>query len=798
MTVGWWSRGLASLALHATVLAAPAAIAAAQESALGVGLDPVPFERVELGEGPWKDLVRRNARVTLPHALARCEANGLVANFAIAGGLEQGEHRAEAAADSEVYKLLEGIAYSLAIAPDAELEARADAIVTMIAAAQGEDGYVNTWTTLVEPERRWASIRHGLELFCAGHLIEAGLAYSRATGKRALLDVATRFADLIEEEFGPDGRPVPPGHPEIELALIALSRATGEYRYQALAQLLVERRGDPSREHRFGEYAQDAVPILRSRTAAGHAVRATYLYCAIADLARATGYEDLRVHALTHWDDVFRRKMYVTGGVGADAAGEGFGREYELPNYTAYGETCASIGLALWNQRLFLLTAHPAFPDVVERATYNHALAGVSLAGDTFFQADPLGSLGGLERRPWFAPACCPTNAVRFVPSMLERVWAHDARNVYLAQFVASRADVAFPDGMVRITLETDFPRSGKMRFVVEPAWEREFTLHVRVPGWCENEEIRSGVNEEMFRNIFTHGHDPGLWMKFERTWKPGDVLLFDLPLVPQRVRADERVEADRGRVCLQRGPEVFAFEALDHGGHVRNLCLPPDARLRAVWEPELLGGTHVIRAQGLALSEGEEGQDVLAPVELTAIPYRLWGNRGAGEMLVWIPEDPALCAFPGETERHAARDRIVRASHCDARGRLSALVDEREPLSSHDARMHRMSFRGRVGGEEWVRYDFAAPRALDRSAVYWLDEGEGGQVRAPAGWSLELLSGQEWKGLTPTEGAYGVEVDRWNEVRFAGATTRSIRLRVRQREDASAGLLEWTVGPQL
>src|SRR5437764_1726728 len=451
-------------------------------------LTAVPFTDVTIRDGFWSPRLTTNRTATVAANLRQCELTGRVRHFAVAGKLEPGAHKGLLYDDSDVYKVLEGVAYALAVERDPELEKRADAIIEKIVAAQQPDGYLNTYYTLVKPQERWKNIQYGHELYCAGHLIEAAVAYRQATGKAKLFDAARRFADLICATFGPGQRPEPSGHEEIELALVKLWRATGDDKYLKQARHFLDARGVPLQGRKlFGEYAQDHKPVREQFEVAGHAVRAMYLYCAMADVAAATGDRGLRDALERIWHDVVDRKMYVTGGIGPSARNEGFTVPYDLPNDSAYAETCAAIGMALWNHRLFLMNGDGKYADVLEREVYNGLLSGVSLTGDKFFYVNPLGSVGRHHRVPWFSTACCPPNLVRYLPAMGERVWARRGNDVWAVLYGGSKATVALGGGRVRLVEETKYPWEGKVKVRVEPEKDFAFALNLRIPGWCRS-----------------------------------------------------------------------------------------------------------------------------------------------------------------------------------------------------------------------------------------------------------------------------------------------------------------------
>jgi DUF1680 family protein len=608
-------------------------------SLAGDTLKAVPFSQVHVTDSFWSPRIRTNQTATIEANLHQCEITGRISNFAIAGKLEPGKHEGALFNDSDVYKMVEGIAYALTSKRDPELEARTDAIIDKIAAAQQPDGYLNTYYTLVEPQNRWKNIQHGHEMYCAGHLIEAAVAYYQATGKRKLLDVACRLADHIGRVFGPDKRHAVCGHEEIELALLKLYRVTNEPRYLDLARFFLDQRGRADGRTLFGEYCQDMKPIREQTEVVGHAVRAMYLYSAMSDMAALNGDKGLPTALAKIWHDVVDRKMYITGGIGPSASNEGFTVPYDLPNDSAYAETCTAVGMALWNHRMFLLEADGKYADVLEREAYNGLLSGVSQTGDRFFYVNPLGSKGCHHRVRWFDCSCCPTNIVRYIPGIGERVYAHRDNAIWTVLYLGNRATIDLKDGKVELVEETNYPWDGKIRITVKPERAFRFGLHLRIPYWSKELPADAAtVNGKQVPVAPARGY-----LTIDRVWQPGDVVNLVLPMRVECVYAAPQVKADAGRVALQRGPIVYCLEGVDNGGHVRNLCLLRDSELTAHFEKDLLGGVTVVRGEALAVSRGKDGALITHPVPFQAVPYSTWDNRQPGEMVVWLPERPDL-----------------------------------------------------------------------------------------------------------------------------------------------------------
>jgi uncharacterized protein len=629
-------------------------------------VQPVPFTAVHLDDVFWAPRIETNRVETIPFAFKQCELSGRVNNFIRAAKVLRGEPLENTKPpgypfdDTDVYKVIEGASYSLSVHADPKLDAYVDSLIERIAAAQEEDGYLYTTRTIdpVNPHKwagkeRWELERDDShELYNLGHLYEAAVAHYQATGKRTLLDIAIRTADLLVETFGPGRRSIWPGHQITEMGLAKLYRVTGNERYLTLAKFLLDERGPNPGEKvnpRGLEYNQAHRRVIEQTAAVGHAVRATYMYAGMADVAALSGDTSYVKAVDAIWEDVVGRKLYITGGIGARGKGEAFGGPYELPNMTAYNETCAAIGNDYWNHRLFLLHADAKYIDVMERTLYNGLVSGVSLDGKSFFYPNPLESDGQHERSPWFGVACCPGNITRFLASVPGYMYAVQPDTIFVNLFAKGTADVSLPNGRkVRIAQETRYPWDGVVRLTVTPDVPATFVLKVRIPGWARNEAVPSDLyrfadenRETVVLRVngsdATRPHTNG-YVDVRREWKKGDVVELALPMPVRRVVANEKVEADRGRVALQRGPIVFAAEWPDNpNGKVRNLVLLPDARLTSEFRKDLLNGVQVIRGRAASLAHDARGKIVRTEQDFTAIPYATWANRGRGEMIVWL-----------------------------------------------------------------------------------------------------------------------------------------------------------------
>lgn len=786
-------------------------------------LTPVPFERVTITDPFWSARIETNRTATVEACLDKCDDTGRVRNFAVCAKLVQGAHEGLLFNDSDVYKVLEGVAYTLAAHPDPELEARADAIIDLIVAAQQPDGYLNTYWTVVEPGKRWTDIRHGHELYCAGHMMEGAIAYFHATGKRKWLDCAIRFADHIDATFGPGKRLEATGHPELELALVKLFHETREPRYLALAQFFLDQRGSSVGRTPFGEYAQDHKPIREQREVVGHAVRAMYLYCAMADVAGITGDAGLWTALDAIWHDVVDRKMYVTGGIGPSASNEGFTTPYDLPNDTAYCETCAAIGMALWNQRMFLATGDAKYCDLVERELYNGFLSGVSLDGTRFFYDNPLGSKGQHQRVPWFDCSCCPSNVVRFLPALGERIYATRGDVLFVSQYIASEARVDLAGGEVRVSLRsesrepTDFAWAAPMRIRIDLAEPREFELRLRWPDWSPYHDVvtvvgADGLDRESGDTDRTSGVVDG-FLTLRRTWRPGDEVRIGWKIVPELVRQDERVRSTLDRRAIRVGPLVYCAEGVDNGGRARDLVLDvrsmelvqacSSAQL-GVAAPEAFvertdGAPGTPEKYALTLPgkrvRALDGARAVEAARIVLVPYGLWANRGRNEMVVWLPIVPELAELAGEGPVVRQNGAQVKASHCWRADTPAALNDGLSGEASADESLPRLTFWDHRGGHEWVEYEFDVPRQIQSCSVQWFDDTGRGSCRVPASWRVTYASGDSWVPVEPMDGTeFGVLADVFNRVTFTPIEARRVRLEIVQQDRSSSGILEWRV----
>ena len=614
-------------------------------------LSEVSFTQVKIEDAFWTGHLDTNRTNTVKAIYEQLQVTGRINNFAITGGLMKGEFVGAVFNDSDVYKWLEGVSYILATNPDKELEKIVDETIRIVASAQQSDGYLNTYFTLVAPNARWTDIRIQHELYCAGHLFEAAVAHYQATGKRTLLDVAIKYADYIDSVFGWDKRHEVPGHEEIELALVKLYRVTGEKRYLDLADFFLELRGtDNGRKHwekmnltpdivLDGAYHQDHLPISQQTEIVGHAVRAMYLYSAVADVLCYKDNPGWNTAMDSIWQDMVTKKMYITGGIGSAGGIEGFTTAYDLPNELAYAETCAAIGLVFWNHRLNMLHCDSRYADVLERVLYNNVLAGGSLDGTKFFYTNPLASDGGIARSEFFGCACCPPNLLRLLASLGSYIYANNDSQIYVNLYMSNTAEVSLGNGLVKLKQQTRYPWDGNIKISVDPQTAGEFAVNLRIPQWCEKSRV--SVNKEMIDNP---SMDKG-YACITRQWNAGDVIELELEMPVQRMKAHPQVAADKGRVALQRGPIVYCLESADNGDiSLRDVCLPTDSKIKNDFKKDLLGGVMVLNCQALTKQQQSWENRLYLPQKnkeaaLTAIPYYAWANREPGKMIIWIPE---------------------------------------------------------------------------------------------------------------------------------------------------------------
>jgi uncharacterized protein len=769
-------------------------------------IQPVAFTRVKLTDNFWEPKIRVNAKVTIPYILDKCKKTGRVDNFLRASKKLSGDTATEFPFDdTDLYKVIEGASYSLQEKPDRQLEQQLDTLIAIIAAAQEPDGYLYTFRTMhsAHPHpwlgaRRWENeeiLSH--ELYDAGHLYESAVAHYQATGKRSLLNVALKNADLLVKTFGYGKEIKYPGHQIVEIGLVKLYRVTGEKKYLDLAKFFLDVRGPKG-----DAYNQADKLVKDQHEAEGHAVRAAYMYTGMADVAALTGDEGYLKAIDDIWNDVVNKKLYITGGIGATGSGEAFGEAYDLPNMSAYAETCAAIGNVYWNSRMFLLHGDARYIDVLERTLYNGLLSGISLSGNRFFYPNPLASMGQHLRSAWFSCACCITNMTRFLPSVPGYVYAQDGDNLYVNLFMSNTARITLHSGAVKITQQTDYPWNGRIVLTVDPASSSPFDLHVRIPGWATGQAVPgdlyhfAGYRESQIPitvngQPVTYDTRKG-YAVISRKWKKGDKVVIDLPMPVEKVMANERVKADLGRFAFQKGPVVYCLEGPDYADStVQSIVVDTSASVTSSYQDTLLNGITLLVAKGMS-SARQPKSDQLTTTATTvkAIPYYAWNNRGSCEMEVWIPYE-ASAARPKPAATIASGSRVSASLH--NKRMYSALNDQYDPVDSKDNSALYLHWWPKKNSKEWVQYDFNGEYTVSSAKVYWFDDGPWGGCRVPASWKIYYRKDGEWVPVNNTS-SYGTEKDKYNKVTFDPVKTTALRLELQLPADNSSGIHEWIV----
>jgi len=796
-----------SLTLSLVLLAmTSSALHASQEPP---AIRPVPFRAVKVDDAFWSPRLERNRDVTIPHSLKQCEETLRLANFEVAAKQREGGMVGYFFNDSDVYKWVEGAANALATRRDPRLEADCDRVIDRIAAAQEPDGYLYTSRTILDEKNlppggkeRWSDMGSGHELYCAGHLYEAAVAYAEATGKHDLLDVALKNAELVFETFGPGKKPHPCGHPEIELALVKLHQHTGEEKWLELAKFFIDTRGHGENRELYGEYAQDHKPILEQESIVGHAVRAAYLLAGTTDVGRITGDTRYVDASRRLWDDMVTSQVYLTGGIGAMGSNEGFGDRFVLPNLSAYNETCASIASALWSFRLFLATAEARYMDLVERVIYNAFHSGWSLSGDRFFYPNPLESRGA-ERVPWFGCACCPPNINRFVPSIPGFAYATAKGALYVSLFIGGSADVDVGGQPVRVRQETGYPWDGRVKIFVEPEVSpREFTVLIRIPCWARGEPLPGGLyrfadSSQESARVSVNGEEVPIalekgYVRMQRLWKKGDQVELELKMPPRLVQCDERVQADRGLVAVQRGPLVYCLEGIDQPvREVRALLLdtktPMHAEAAAGRGP--IDGMTILRGKARPVGRNLDGSlDEREAVDVVAVPYFAWANRGSTPMAVWLARTKETTRpLPAPTLAHTAK-----ASASFGKD-LWAISDQEDPASSGDHDHPFFHWWPHKGTLEWVMYEFTEPSRVSGVEVYWFDDTGRGECRVPKSWKLLARIEGQWRDVESPSG-FGTDKDRDHRCTFTPVRAEALKLEIHSQEGWAGGIHEWRI----
>lgn len=791
-------------------------------------LEPVSFEKVSLQDDFWLPRMELQKRVLVPVAFERTAPGR--ENLVRAGKILKGEATPLPTGTSrfdtsDYYKVLEGAAYLLKIERDPALEKKIDEAAAIIAAAMEPDGYIYPPITGKAIDcGRYQDILHNHELYNMGHLYEAAAAYYLATGKRNLLDIAEKNARHIKRAFFEGGNPKynggkpvnkAPGHQEIELALIKLYDITGNREYLDLAKKFLDIRGITYSDadaklsrygHLKGSYAQQHLPVREQTEAVGHAVRATYMYSAMADAASRTGDASYLPALRKIWSDIVNKKMHITGGLGAVAGIEGFGAPYELPNATAYDETCAAIGNIFFNYRMFLLERDAKFVDVAEVALFNNTLAGVSFSGDKFFYANPLENYGHTVRPPWYGCACCPTNLARVIPQVSGMMYAFEGNAAYCALYASSEARLPLSSGEVALRQKTDYPFGGDIEIEVSPAYAKQFfELKLRIPTWAGHKfvpgDLYSYVGEEPARwSVSVNGRRLAAsevslergFASIKRKWKSGDVVKLHLPMRVRFNKAIERVEADRGRICITRGPVVYCAEGADNPAPANVWCFNEDAQQPIVEKQTagVLKGIPTIK--NISAKYIDKGGEIRAG-KLALIPYYAWNNRGEGTMNVWFADnEKTLKENKNALTAYNLREYAdLRATYTFAKDDIKNTVLAGLPSASADAAAGKWSSERRPGEKQSLTYTFNRTTSVAEISAYFY---QGGKIRLPQSWSAEYLdeSGKWQKFPIYLTDSYSALPDQFNAVHPSGEPikARAVRINIVPQPKSAAGVL--------
>ncbi len=782
---------------------------AAAPAGHGYPINPVPFTSVKVTDDFWGQRLRASREVTIPLAFSKCEETGRYMNFVKAAHPSDTIHVGGLSFDdTDVYKTIEGASYLLQTYPDKRLENYIDSVLVIVAAAQEPDGYLYTSRTMNPKHphewagsKRWEKVEElSHEFYNLGHMVEGAIAHYQATGKRNFLDIAIKYADCVCREIGDGPGQVVrvPGHQIAEMALAKLSLVTGDEKYLKQAKFFLDKRGYTSRTD---EYSQAHKPVVEQDEAVGHAVRAAYMYAGMADVAALTG-DSAYINAIDRiWDNIVSKKYYITGGIGATSNGEAFGKNYELPNMSAYCETCAAIGNVYVNHRLFLLHGDSKYYDVVERTLYNGLISGVSLDGGGFFYPNPLQSMGQHQRQPWFGCACCPSNICRFIPSLPGYVYAVKDNDVYVNLFMSNTANLDVNGKSVILSQQSGYPWNGDIAVVVDRNKAGRFAMKLRVPGWVRNMPVPSNLytysdNERPGYRVLVNGQpaEGSLtsdgYFTIDRNWKKGDRVEMSLDMQVRTVKAHNKVEADRGCIAVERGPIVYCAEFPDNDFDVLSTFMNRSPRFAEKFEPDMLEGIVTLTTDAQVFGYDDSGRVTAKDVKLKMIPYYAWNHRDRGNMEVWIAQD--LNAARATLPPTFASMSKVDASSRD--GALSSINDGLVPQDENDRSIPYYHWWPKSGTTEWISYEFPEEKEVGSATVYWYDDGPWGGCRVPKDWKLYYRDCQgEWQPVSGVNG-YGVEKGAANKVMFDPVKTKAFKMEVVLPDDNSAGLYEWSL----
>ena len=782
----------------------------------GYPITPVPFTKVKVTDSFWGQRLKASRDVTIPLAFSKCEETGRYTNFEKAANPSDSyEVKGYSFDDTDVYKTIEGASYSLQTYPDKKLVHYIDSVLDIVAKAQEKDGYLYTSRTMNPKhphewagDKRWSKVEDlSHEFYNLGHMVEGAVAHFQATGSRKFLDIACRYADCVCREIGtkPGQVCVVPGHQIAEMALCKLYVLTGEKRYLDQAKFFLDYRGKTTIKT---EYSQSHKPVVEQDEAVGHAVRAAYMYAGMADVAALTGDKSY-INAIDNiWNNIVEKKLYITGGIGATNNGEAFGKNYELPNMSAYCETCAAIGNVYVNYRLFLLHGESKYYDVLERSLYNGLISGVSLDGGGFFYPNPLESMGQHQRQPWFGCACCPSNIARFIPSLPGYVYAVNKRDVYVNLFMSNTSQLSVAGKGITLEQQTQYPWDGDIAIKVAANKAGQWAMKVRIPGWVRNEVVPSNLYEftDNLRpqyNITVNGNavngkltDDG-YFTIDRKWKKGDVVRVHFDMDPRTVRANNNVEADRGFVAIERGPIVYCAEWPDNDFDIMGALVNQspkmtveDGTLHAKDKKVADYYIKVIKTDAQLLSFDKQGRLNTKDVKLSLIPYYAWCHRGSGKMRVWLSQDLSS----SRPEQPATLASLSKVTASTPAASLSAVNDRLVPKDGTDRSMPYYHWWPKQGVTEWIAYEFPEASTVQSSTVYWYDDGPWGGCRVPKAWRIFFKNDNgEWQSVSGAD-KYPTTKGTACTVNFEPVKTKSIKIEIDLPSDNSAGLFEWSV----
>ena len=782
----------------------------------GYPITPVPFTKVKVTDSFWGQRLKASRDVTIPLAFSKCEETGRYTNFEKAANPSDSyEVKGYSFDDTDVYKTIEGASYSLQTYPNKKLVHYIDSVLDIVAKAQEKDGYLYTSRTMNPKhphewagDKRWSKVEDlSHEFYNLGHRVEGAVAHFQATGSRKFLDIACRYADCVCREIGtkPGQVCVVPGHQIAEMALCKLYVLTGEQRYLDQAKFFLDYRGKTTIKT---EYSQSHKPVVEQDEAVGHAVRAAYMYAGMADVAALTGDKSY-INAIDNiWNNIVEKKLYITGGIGATNNGEAFGKNYELPNMSAYCETCAAIGNVYVNYRLFLLHGESKYYDVLERSLYNGLISGVSLDGGGFFYPNPLESMGQHQRQPWFGCACCPSNIARFIPSLPGYVYAVNKRDVYVNLFMSNTSQLSVAGKGITLEQQTQYPWDGDIAIKVAANKAGQWAMKVRIPGWVRNEVVPSNLYEftDNLRpqyNITVNGNavngkltDDG-YFTVDRKWRRGDVVRVHFDMDPRTVRANNNVEADRGFVAIERGPIVYCAEWPDNDFDI--MCALVNQSPKMTVEDGTLHAKDkkvadyyikVIKTDAQLLSFDKQGRLNTEDVKLSLIPYYAWCHRGSGKMRVWLSQDLSS----SRPEQPATLASLSKVTASTPAASLSAVNDRLVPKDGTDRSMPYYHWWPKQGVTEWIAYEFPEASTVQSSTVYWYDDGPWGGCRVPKAWRIFFKNDNgEWQSVSGAD-KYPTTKGTACTVNFEPVKTKSIKIEIDLPSENSAGLFEWSV----